>query len=63
MNILQGSMLELQRDWTNINLYLEVRKIFKDLKFIEVLYINGPHIGKMFTLPPEDLLSKGWEVV
>jgi hypothetical protein len=63
MNILKGSMLQLQRDWTNINLYLEVRRIFKDLKFIEVLYINGPHIGKMFTLPPEDLLSKGWKVV
>jgi hypothetical protein len=63
MNILKGSMLQLQRDWTNINLYLEVHRIFKDLKFIEVLYINGPHIGKMFTLPPEDLLSKGWKVV
>ena len=63
MNILKGSMLELQRGWNNSKLYLEVSRVFKDLKFIEVLYINGPHIGKMFTLPPEDLLNKGWKVV
>lgn len=67
-NIFKGQWLEMVQEWNNnCRLYLEVCRVFKEegMDWAEVLYINGPHIGKSFKLTFDFILGprSNWKVV
>jgi len=63
-SIFKGQLLEIIQGCRQ---YLEVCRVFEEegMSWAEVLYINGPHIGKSFTLTFDYILGPGsnWKVV